>query len=686
MELLLGLIAVIIILAYDRQKSNNAQAKPKNPNTGINVLLVTGSTLVIWAVMSFIGEADESLVPPVIIITTLLSFAAGTILYKKVDYLQPMAMAFTYISLAIFPFLYYAYLNMGLEPHYAGLCSTISTFVAFTLAGWITKKRIMPYFAYIWLAAIIFAIIPESCSTRAHVWVYFLTPMIMAFPPMYAWVNRAKWLPVCCRHAARTYANCIIPAMALPLLVVAAEGEPSLLASVMAIIATVFYGYWWFKTRKLCLFNWTRALAHISVILITVDVVRITLTGTAFDRFADAQLLITFIVWVACAMAQVLFGLIFKHKNEAAQKSERIAAALNLGLILWAPMLFEMSNDKTTLCLAIICDVVAAGLGIVWALRSHKMGFAVFASVSLLIVPLQINSLGVDINEWVLMAYYTIASVLLATAYLPLRKLDEKQALYFSVISVSVASMLAVSLAASVRLSFVGWMIATVSIAIIAILSKSKAVAEATVYLGACTLCDLIGYAANDMFSNSSLGSHNRIYARRALLSITTTTIYAHIYAGALMGVAWFRERGGEAKVRLGFGYGILTFITLFTALNANVELNNVIFAVIYLVEQAAFMIYGVAKHKNWLMWVPCVAIILDILILSRNFGSLSMAGVGILLLLVAGLKMSSNHQKNASVIENKKDETIEKISAPDKAELSKIAEKIENGSDSKTA
>ncbi len=695
MEFLLGIAAVAIILIYNSQQKKK-EAVQKDQNTGINILLVMGSILIIWAVMTFVNEADKSLVPPVVITMTLLSFGAGAFLYKKVDYLRPVAMAFLYISLAIFPFLYYAYADMGLSDHIAGVFSTISSFAAFALTTWLTKNRMIAYFAYAWVGAIIYALVPEKASIDVHAWVYVLTPMIMAFPPMIAWTTRAKWLPICCRHAARTLAYAVMPIMGIVFGALAETNEVVGLSSVMLIIATFFYGLWWYNTKKSNYLYITRALAHAALIFMAVDACALALGNTV--SFADlteecwgylcadytAQSYIVAGVWIACAAAQALIGIVFQPRDEKAKKIEIGIAVASIIAILFAPVLFNIDETGNTALIAyLFCDIIAAGLGLLWAIRSRKMAFAVFASASVLLAPIQLSSQGLEINESLLLGYYAVAGLAAAGAYLLLRKINDKQAISFSVVTASIAGLIAVSIASDNSVTFIGWFIAMIPFAILAAIRHDKNLAEATVYLGACTLCSLIDYSTRDAISRVDYNYR----VKYDLLETIVTTVNVHILCGSLMGVALFRERGKE-KVRLAIGYYGLTVVTFFTALYANLDLHSVGLAILYLAEQAFFMIYGVMKQKGWMTWSALVAMIFDILALSRNYGSLGMAAVGFLLLLVAGWKISENHRKDQgqNKVEIKKDEELEKISAPDKAEMTKIAEKTEDKSDNEQA
>ena len=114
-----------------------APPKPKNPYAGINAMLLTGSALLVVAVIRFTDDANDSLVAPVAIILTLLFYAIGYFLYKKVDYLKIVGTAFSYISLCIFPFWTISFNFFGMTWHGAWILASFITLVALFMTTFI---------------------------------------------------------------------------------------------------------------------------------------------------------------------------------------------------------------------------------------------------------------------------------------------------------------------------------------------------------------------------------------------------------------------------------------------------------------------------------------------------------------------------------------------------------------------
>lgn len=684
--------------------------KPKNPNTGLNVLLISGASLVVFALMSFVNEVDGALVPPTVIGLTLISFGIGAYLYKSKEFLKPLAVTLILLSLASFPFLYYAYTNMSLSDHVSGVLSTLSTFIAMAVACVLMKSRALAYLAYIWLGAVFYALVPHEWKPSAKDYVYLLVPILMSFPPMIAFSSRAKWLPVYMRHAARTISYVVIPFVGLAFLENIESGlgsrpDSPFLASAIVILSFVYY-FLWAKYSKNRVFTYIwRGLLQLSVLMLTYDILRMLVIPDRYTYGINANMkpgdgviseavsrLILYIVETVSFMAQAVVTFISNRKDKISKVGERIFGIISMVGIIFASISFASSSAVFSSQLplsvyitgVILSSAICGVLGIAFAKHFKAVYWAIATSFCVILLPLYLNAVVYSstyvafLSGWAQFGYYAITTLLFGGSYLILQKLNKKQVLAFSAISVSASGLILIITAISLSSAYLGWLIVTSAVACIALASKSKGAIESTVHLGAITLSSFICFA----FDHLALSG-------KTLAQITDHTtikvlIYIHFIAAAFMVLSYWRERSIAVKPRFNVGYYLLSIVVLYLALVNRPISGNLMPAVIFLAEQAAFMIYGMIKERDYLAWSALVGIVLDILILSDSYGWLAMGGIGLLLLMVATWKLTRNHQKEQRKIEAQKAEPIEQIKKPKEAEIKQIEDSRAIPSDGK--
>ena len=676
------------------------QPKKSNPNSGLNVLTFLGGALLVIATMMFVNQTDGAAVPPTIITLTLLTFAAGAILYKKTPFLKPVAVTFTVVSLLIFPFLYYAYSNMGLDGHTSGVLSTISTFIALTVSSYLMKNRILPYFAYTWLAAIIFALVPEEMGNE-RAYFYVLAPMILAFPPMIAWTKKAKWLPVHWRHAARTFSYAIMPFAAYIFLcglaaVISGEfsNTPPFILTIMAAVSTCYYALWWKFTHNHRCTMTLRVCAQLFALALVYECIQ------NFTNFGDShnyyyhttstehvtQMLTFYVATVFSFVAQYAFGLIARAKDKFERGFENVLTIAAMIGILASCVVFESGNDRVSCVLGLTSSILVGAMGVIQAVRSKNSIWAIASCVSLIAMPIALEVGGLTISETAFCAYYSVVSVAIAASYAVLRKFGRIPALITTVISVTLTCLFVIGLAIDIEIPFIGWLVVTLSLGIIALVDNNKILLEASAYLAAITVAAIVSYIFENLTILEPVKEINgesayRYMERENMADYIATVLNLHVISYGLMLVGLWLERAKRFKVRFALGYYFFSVTVLVAALAGVAEYNWVIPAALFLVQQAIFIVLSVIRRYEWLTWSALVAIIFDIFILMADYGWLSLAAVGLVLIFVAAWKMTQNHNKGLNAPDAKLEpktevqKPIEPIKKPEKAPVKKLDE-----------
>lgn len=680
------------------QPAPAVQPKKSNPNSGLNVLTFLGGALLVIATMMFVNQTDGAAVPPTIITLTLLTFTAGAILYKKTPFLKPVAITFTVVSLLIFPFLYYAYSNMGLDDHTSGVLSTISTFIALTVSSYLMKNRVLPYFAYAWLAAIIFALAPEKMGDE-RTYIYLLTPMVLAFPPMIAWTTKAKWLPVHWRHAAHSYSYAIMPFITYLFLCGLAaiasgdgNGIPPFLLTIMAAIGTCFYGLWWkFSSNHRCVMFLRVCVQLFALAFVYECIQNFTNFGDSYNYYYRTtstdhvtQMLTFYVATVFSFVAQYAFGLIIRAKDKFERGFENVLTIAAMIGILAPCVIFESGNDRVSCVLGLTSSILVGAMGIIQAVRAKNSIWAIASCVSLIAMPIALEVGGLTISETAYCAYYSIVSVAIAASYAILRKFGRIPALVTTVISVTLTCLFVIGLAIDIEIPFIGWLIVTLSLGIIALVDNNKILLEASAYLATITVVAIVSYIFENLTIlepvKEQIGDKSayRYMERENMADYIATVLNLHVISYGLMLVGLWLERAKRFKVRFALGYYFFSLTVLIAALAGVAEYNWVIPAALFLVQQAIFIVLSVIRRYEWLTWSALVAIIFDIFILMADYGWLSLAAVGLVLIFVAAWKMTQNHNKGLNAPDTKLEpkteaqKPIEPIEKPKKAPVEK--------------
>jgi hypothetical protein len=301
----LAIIALIISL-FVRSSSNAktrstrvAQAAPsqyaskQNNATATNILLYVGSALIVGPILLLVRD-QQDIMPIILMLISILTYAAGIILYRTVDYLRPVATAFTYTAIVLFPFWHYAFNELHVPNNAALFISTLITLFAYIGATVGIESRISGWLSYIWLIFTGWTLANLIDSHTLLTYAFFIWPLIAAIFPTICWSCRVKWLPVAYRKATKFFAQWLTPIFALfTLLTIATPNIASecpalrIIASSLAVAISLIG--WLANKKDRVLLVSLRIYLHMLILMIVADATNYSLhfgKAAASDRLS----------------------------------------------------------------------------------------------------------------------------------------------------------------------------------------------------------------------------------------------------------------------------------------------------------------------------------------------------------------------------------------------------------------
>ncbi|MBR3323054.1 hypothetical protein IKG13_03295, partial [Candidatus Saccharibacteria bacterium] len=200
------IIIILIVSLIDRyskgKKTDYGYVKPgealmadvpenKPDNSGaMNALLYIGSFLIVGSMFLFIRD-EPRLMPVILMIVTLLTFTAGSLLFRFVKFLRPVGLAFTYTAMVLFPTWFYAFREFGLGEEVSMLLTSLFSMLAYAVSAVVINSKVAGWLSYIFL--ILFgwsfaaSIDTVTYSSKLINYAFFIWPCIVAILPNIFW-------------------------------------------------------------------------------------------------------------------------------------------------------------------------------------------------------------------------------------------------------------------------------------------------------------------------------------------------------------------------------------------------------------------------------------------------------------------------------------------------------------------
>jgi hypothetical protein len=612
----------------------NAKVSTPNNATSLNILLYVGSFLIVGAILLLIKD-EPKLVPFITIFATIVAYAAGILIYRFVEYLRPVATAFTYTSMILFPLWYYAFTEIGLASEVALFISTIITFFAYAGAAVGIDSRMAGWLSYIWfiLCGWTGASMIDAHASRHAITTYafFIWPLIAAIFPTICWSCRVKWLPVAYRKATKFFAQWLTPIFALfTLLTIATPNIASecpalrIIASSLAVAISLIG--WLANKKDRVLLVSLRIYLHMLILMIVADATNYSLH---FGKAAASDVAIV-ITWLIGWLGQTICSLFIPQRTESDKSIEKSILAFSL-VGIFSTWFFCFNFDQipyAIILIAIVTVITILGALIGW--RYKNISWLNASVLGVMAIPLITFSelMPSGDHSWAIFTTYTILTMIFIGLYAVIKNIQPQRSLGVVTTATVTGSVVCIIALASNDLISLGWLLAAIDMALVSVIAKKYAMLEWSAYLAAVSLSSFIGQF-NKWTSESSL---------------TIVAVQAHIIALPLIIFGFFKERStsGARKV---LGFLALALTMFFIASGANLASNYAV-PLIAIFDYVAFIILGVFAKHQWMYITSSVLLVITTLELTGGFNGIWLLLIGIGLIVFVAFQLTKNAKK----------------------------------------
>ena len=618
-------------------EGTDPNAKVSNPNnaTSLNILLYVGSFLIVGAILLLIKD-EPKLVPFITIFATIITYAAGILLYKFVEYLRPVATAFTYTAMVLFPLWYYAFTELGLANEVALFVSTIITLFAYAGAAAGIDSRMAGWLSYIWFllcgwtgASMIDA---HSAHHTLTTYAFFIWPLIAAIFPTICWTCRVKWLPVAYRAATKFFAQWLTPIFAFFTLLTIATPDiasecPALRIVASSLAAGIGLIGWLANKKDRVLLISLRVYLHMLILMIVADA-----TGYSFHfgKAVSSDVAVA-ITWLVGWLGQTTCSLFIPQRTESDKSVEKGILVFSL-LGIFSTWFFCANFDvipRAILLIAIAAAIAILGVLISW--RFKNISWANATALAVMFIPLVIFSeLLPDADySWAIFATYVVLTFISIGIYALIRNIQPQRSLGVASTAVATGSAICIISLAGNGFTSLGWLLAAINMALVSLLAKKYSMLECSAYLASIALACLIGDVYHTYNSESGL----------ILAAIET-----HIIALPPLIFSFFKERGtsGPRKI-LGF---LALAVTMFFLASGGSLSQSYVIPLVAIFDYVALIVLGVFTRQQWMYITSIVLLAITTLELTGGFNGIWLLLIGIGLIVFVAWQLTKNAKK----------------------------------------
>ena len=619
------------------------KAKVSNPGnaTAMNILLYIGGFLIIGSILLFIRD-EPSLVPFFTFFITIIAYAAGMLLYRFVDYLRPVATAFTYTAMVLFPLWFYAFTELGMSSGTALFVSTIITFFAYAAAATGIDSRIAGWLSYIWLLLTGWTwasmVDTNSASRNITTYAFFIWPLIVAIFPTICWARRVKWLPVAYRRATKAFAQYLTPVFAtftfLTIFTPNISDECPALRIVASSIATIGGLIGWLSNRKKHgLLVSLRVYLQMLILMIVADSVGYSVISPN-STSAEITMAIT---WLATWLGQTICSLFVPQKTEDDKMTEKPILVFSL-IGIFSTWIFCLHFDAAARAAILIAiAAVIAVLGIAISLRYKNISWANATVLATMFIPIEIFAELMPSGDyaWAIFGTYTILTLFFLCIYtfISIAKIQPERSRNVALTAVITGSIATIVASTCAGWGSAGWLASSVFLASISIIGKKYSFLEGATYLAAIAL-------ANFIFNINS-----RINWFENGVGLNLAAIEAHIIALPIITFGFIKERHNTSGSRKVLGFLLLTIPMFIIASSANAQ-RDYILPLIFIFEGVGLTILGVFTKHKWMYITSAILITLITLELTGGFNGVWLLLVGIGLIVFVAWQLAKNTKK----------------------------------------
>lgn len=619
----------------------NANAVSHGNMAAPNILLYVGSFLIVGSVLLFIKD-EPSVVPFVTFFITIITFVIGLLLYRYVEYLRPVATAFTYTAMILFPLWYYAFTELGLSDEVALFISTAVSLGAYIGGAASIDSRIAGWLSYIWLLFFGWTganmIDANSSSHSLLTYSFFVWPFIVAIFSTICWSFRVKWLPVAFRKATKVLAEWLAPIFAVfacTLFVAPNVGSEYPALRIIALSFAVVNGLiGWLMNRK----------NHVAILAL-----RIYVQALIMAIFADVANysigakntieveVIAAIIWLISFLGQTICSLFIPQQTEKDKSIEKTALVLSLFGIFstWGICLNFDPTPRAIVYIAISAVIAALGALIGW--RYKNITWAIATVLGIMVIPIIIVSELLPAGDYSYLIYgiYTVLTLIFIGIYLLLHnaKVQPERSLGVAAVAVIAGSALCVGAMINTDWSPLGWLAAAIFSALISIIPKKYALLECSSYLAA--------FAAAAFASK--IYSASKSYSLESILAFSA--VQMHILTLPLIIVGFIKERGKKNCLRKILGV-ISLLLSMFIIASLMNSIKSYTLPILFIFEAVIFIIIGAFMKHKWMAIVPSILVTILVFEPAGVFSGIWLMLIGITLIAIVAWQLTKNAKK----------------------------------------
>ena len=620
--------------------SNPAPVTPKDPYKGYNIALYVGSAFIIIAAFFFATTASELFFAPTLFITTIILYLAGIGLYKTVDYLKPVAKAFSITGLVMTLFWPFAFVSLYMEYDVALFLGSLVFMILSYITSLVINSSGLAYVSYLatFYAIITFGNLLNLKDSTAYV--VGILWMIVSFAIASLWYNRVTWLPIPFRKATRGMSRWTTPAICVVMGMIGFTSDTTpMLATVVFAIALLQFVYGYTLDHSANKVLAIRFMTQATIIALARDVMVAT---SAPDKTMEFGM--GLVLFVSSAM-QLAYSLFVDRPKNAIASNENLLTILAVIGLLWSTTFFGSLTMAQQSVVRIIAYAVVSGFGVGLSYKHHRASWLILPFMGLMLLPFEFGNFifNPKWNSWLYMGAYTIISVLITGIYAAIRKFKDQEKEVFSV-SFAVTLMalfIVVAICFSEQRAELGWLIATIITLAQTYIANRKDMMEMPIYTGAlCLYC-----VSNQIFGNI-MGEHVVFGPTGQQIELIRSVVGAHILALAIAIASFWKERDAKSTPRAVIAFFFLSVIVLTDAWIFRVAYDSIGLALFFLVEQVLLMILGILWKRSWLTNSAIVFSFLVVFYMSTGYGYLWLFVIGLALITGVVMSLTKAHNK----------------------------------------
>ena len=594
----------------------------------INAFLYVGSFMLVGSMLMFMQDYPTAM-PVVSIFGSLFILCIGLILYKCVDFLRPVGLAFSYTGLAILPFWFYAFHEFGCTPELGFFFASLASTIGYILVATLTSSQLAGWVSYLWLLT--FGTVLPITGT-ALIYTSIIIPMVVALFALICWSRRVKWLPVGFRQASSILSYAAVPVVAffiLPFFMIDSSYESTpLIRSIFFFLAMVHYLVAWLIQKNRTMLVVARIIFQVLLIALISDITGYSVLSYNGNSSIATGIIIS-AVWLTGSLIQTIISLFAKNRTEAEVNTEHTMLAVSLVCIGITPLFCQGLPGQAMGVIFLAMSLVVAILGILitYAKKNLVWGFATL--IALLAVPFELNAIsGVTWCIWAYYGLFALIGTLTLIIYAAVLKKIQVQCAFRIALTGIIASATLGAFAGSMITVSGDWpcvpvAIAAAQLAFLGLASNRKDSYELGAYAAATAI-----YLFIDSLSGLSQEA-NQVFGSPHYLK---DSIFGLLLGGSILGVGLMREGDKKNSARQIVGYCVMSVI-MFDAAVSGADSKSQLASALLIVAELITMFIGLATDRKWMAIASASIVAFDVMFLigSQNWLTFGLVGVGMI-------------------------------------------------------